>query len=133
LSKERYIFVEVDHDAFGVGSRPIVRVLVSIAPRSYREAVALTLTRHRPRLEVRIAPPEDLDREVEHFEPHLVVCNEATQMVRENVLSWVQILFEDGLDATITLDGPTSEVHDISTEDLLGAVDETEKIVSSRG
>ncbi len=107
-----------------------MRVLVSIAPLSYRQAVALTLTRHRPRLEVKISTPGDLDREVGSFEPHLVVCNAATQMVRENVLSWVQILFEDGLDATVTLDCQTSEVYDISTEDLLGAVDRTEEMVS---
>jgi hypothetical protein len=107
-----------------------VRVLVSIAPLSYRQAIALTLMSHRPRLDVRICPPEGLDSEVERFEPHLVVCNEATQTVRANVLSWVEILFENGLGAIISLHGQTSEVHDISTDDLLGAVDETEKMVS---
>jgi hypothetical protein len=107
-----------------------VRVLVSIAPLSYRQAVALSLRRHRPRLEVRIAAPGDLDREVERFEPHLVVCNEATSLVRANVLSWVEILFENGLDALVSLDGQTSEVHDISTDDVLGAIDETERMVS---
>jgi hypothetical protein len=84
----------------------------------------------RPHLEVRIAVPEDLDREVERFEPHLVVCNEATPLVRSNVPSWVAIRFEDGLDALISLDNHTSEVYNISTEDVLGAIDETERIVS---
>ena len=108
----------------------IVRVLVSIAPLSYRQAVAQALARSRPRLEVRIAPPEDLDREVGRFGPHLVVCNEATAFVRSNVLSWVEIAFEDGLDAAISLDGRTSLVHDVSMDDLLAAVDETERMVS---
>ncbi len=107
-----------------------MRVLVSIAPLAYRQAVALTLMSHRPRLDVRSSPPEGLDREVGRFDPHLVVCNEATQTVRKNVLSWVEILFENGLDAILSLDGQTSEVHDISTDDLLGAVDETEKMIS---
>ena len=107
-----------------------MRVLISIAPRSYRQVVALTLRRYRPRLEVRLAAPEDLDPEVGRFEPHLVVCNAATALVQANVPSWVQILFEDGLDAIVSVGGQTSEVHDISTDDLLGAVDETEKMVS---
>ena len=114
----------------GGGSKQIVRVLVSIAPLSYREAVALSLTKYRPHLETRIVPPEDLDQEVESFEPHLVVCNEVTQTVRENVPSWVQILLEDGLDAVVSVNGQSLEVHDISTEDLLRALDETEEMAS---
>jgi hypothetical protein len=130
LSKSKYIGIRVDRYVEGGGSKQIVRVLVSIAPLSYREAVALSLTKHRPHLETRIVPPEDLDQEAESFEPHLVVCNEVTQTVRENVPSWVQILLEDGLDAVVSVNGQSLEVHDISTEDLLGALDETEEMVS---
>jgi hypothetical protein len=87
--------------------------------------------RDRPHLEVRIAAPEDLAREVGHFEPHLVVCNEVSLLVRENVPSWVQILFEDGLDALVSVGGQEpSEIHDISMDDLFGAIDETKEIVS---
>jgi hypothetical protein len=131
LSKSRYIGIRVYRYIEGRGDKQVVRVLVSIAPLSYREAVALSLTRHRPHLETRIAPPEDLDREVGSFEPRLVVCNEVTQTVRENVPSWVQILLENGLEAVVSVNGQSLEVHDISMEDLLGAVDETE--MASRG
>ncbi len=55
-----------------------VRVLVTIAPRSYREAVALYIHQHWPPVEVLIAPPEELDREVGRFRPHVLVCNETT-------------------------------------------------------
>ena len=130
LSKCKYIGIRVDRYVEGGGSKQIVRVLVSIAPLSYREAVALSLTKYRPHLETRIVPPEDLDQEVESFEPHLVVCNEVTQTVRENVPSWVQILLEDGLDAVVSVNGQSLEVHDISTEDLLRALDETEEMAS---
>lgn len=82
---------------------------------------------------MRIAAPEDLDGEVECFKPHLVVCNEVTSLVEANVLSWIQILFEDGLDAIVSLDNQTSEVHDISEEDLFATVDETEKMVLQEG
>ena len=130
LSKCKYIGIRVDRYVEGGGSKQIVRVLVSIAPLSYREPVALSLTKHRPHLETRIVPPEDLDQEVGSFRPHLVVCNELTQTVRENVLSWVRILLADSLKAVVSVNGQSLEVHDISTEDLLGALDETEEMAS---
>jgi hypothetical protein len=71
-----------------------------------------------------------LDREVGSFEPDLVVCNEVTEAVRENIRSWIVILFENGLDAIVSVNGQSLEVHDISMEDLLGAVDETEEMAS---
>jgi hypothetical protein len=90
-------------------------------------------TKHSSHSEVRIVAPEDLDGEVERFQPHLVVCNEVTPLVEANVLSWIQILLEDGLNAIVSLDGKTSEVHDISEDDVFAAVDETEKMISQNG
>ena len=108
-----------------------MRILVSIAPRSYREAIARTLTKERPHHEVRIAAPEDLGREVAQFEPHLVVVNEVTTRVQETVTSVIRIMYEDSLAARVYVDDQeSSEVQDISMKDLLGAVDETERIVS---
>lgn len=96
----------------------------------YRQTLASILAMNRPHLEVRIATPEDLDEEVGSFEPHLVVCNVVTPLVEAKAIAWIQILFENGLDAIVSLDGQPSEVHDISTEDLLVTVDEIEKMVS---
>ncbi len=108
-----------------------MRILVSIVPRAYREAIARTLMRDRPHHEVRIAAPEDLDREVAHFEPHLVVVNEVTARVQETVTSVIRIMYEDSLNARVHVDSQESiEVRDTSMKDLLGAVDETERILS---
>ena len=108
-----------------------MRILVSIAPRSYREAIARTLMRDRPHHEVRIAVPEDLDRDVAHFEPHLVVSIEVSPLMQETVTSVVRIMYEDSLNARVYVDDQgSSEVHDISMKDLLGVVDETERMVS---
>ena len=108
-----------------------MRILVSIVPRSYREAIARTLMRDRPHHEVRIAVPEDLDRDVAHFEPHLVVSIEVTSLMQETVTSVVRIMYEESLNAHLYVDNQeSSKVHDISMKDLLGAVDETERILS---
>ena len=110
-----------------------MRILVAIAPRSYREALALSLQRHRPNAEVRIATPAVLDREVERFEPHVVVCNDGvTEKVRKSVPSWVEIMFHDSLNANVSVDARTSTVEDIATDDLLAVVDETEELVLRR-
>jgi hypothetical protein len=69
--------------------------LVSIAPLTYRQAVTYILMKHSSHLEVRLTAPEDLDGEVEFFKPHLVVCNEVTPLVEADVLSWIQILYDD--------------------------------------
>ena len=94
-----------------------------------RQTLALTLRTHRPQVEVRIASPDALDREAERFEPHLVVCNEASQKVRGAVISWVEILIHDSLDANISVGGQDLRVEDITIDYLLGMVDETEELV----
>ena len=108
-----------------------VRVLVAIAPRSYREAVALYIHhRHRSPADVLIAPPEELEREVGRFSPHVVVCNETPRDVLGSVLSWVEILFEDSLSANVKVDKLRSQkVVDIGMDDLLGVLEETEELL----
>ena len=107
-------------------------MLVAIAPRSYREAVALYIHNHRPLAEVLIAPPGELENEVGRFRPHVVVSNEATEDVRGSVHSWVEILFEDSLSANVRVDGLRSrKVEDIGMDDLFGVLDKTEELLSS--
>jgi hypothetical protein len=108
------------------------RVRVAIAPRSYREAVALYIHQHRPPAEVLIAPPGELEREVGRFRPHVLVCNETTDDVRDSVPSWVEILFEDSLSANMKVDElRTRKIEDIGMDDVLGVLDETEELLSS--
>jgi hypothetical protein len=56
----------------------MVRVLVTLSRLMYRQAVALSIQGARRGLvDVRIAPPERLEAELNSFRPHLLVCNEA--------------------------------------------------------
>ncbi len=98
----------------------------------YWETLELALLRYRPHLEVRIADPEALDREVASFEPHVVVCNEVTPMVRGSVPSWVVAPDSHSSDATIHVQGQgESTIEDISVGDLFAVVDQTEKLLSN--
>ena len=110
----------------------MVRIMVAVNPRIYREVLALSLHQHRPNAEVLLCPPEVLDREAGRFEPHLVVLDDndgAAPDGLSEVLSRVEILFGASMDARIGVDGQTREVKDICTEDLLAVVDEAAKMI----
>ncbi len=109
----------------------MIRVLVTLSPRMYREAVALSVQRNRPGLvDVRLAPPETLEAELESFRPHLLVHDDTRgwsapipEAALETVPHRLEVLYSDGMDVRISADGRLTEVRDASTDDLLGAVD----------
>jgi len=113
----------------------MIRVLVSLSPRMYREAVALSIQRGRRGLvDVRLAPPEAAEAEIASFRPHLLVHNDARGDSRsgavpipdaalQTVPQRIEVLYSDGMDARISADGVLTELSDASTDDLLRAVD----------
>ena len=105
-----------------------MRVLIAIAPTMYWETLELALLRYRPQVEVRISTPADLDREVAAFKPQVVVCNEVTPTVRENVPSWVEAPPSHSSDATIHVLGQgEARIGDISSGHLFEVIDRTEE------
>ena len=115
-----------------------MRILVTITPRMYREVLALSIHRHRPDFEVLIAPPWPLDGEAERFGPHVLV-HDADEgglppAVAEGVVCRVRILKKpERMDATIELDGTTTEVRDACLKELLVAIEEAERLSSGDG
>jgi hypothetical protein len=104
-----------------------MRILVSITPRMYREAIASSLQRSRPDFEVRIVAPQDAEEQVRSFGPHLLVKNDTDGLdtgVLVGVPCWVEVLYSDSMDAKICVDGRVEEVRDMSTEELLRVADE---------
>ena len=110
-----------------------MRMLIAVAPTMYRQTLAYILKRERPNDdEVRLADPQALDREASSFRPHLIVCNDNAAEVREEVSipSWIVIRYHDSLNASVFVDGQdTRLIQDIATEDLIGVVEETQKLV----
>ncbi len=109
-----------------------MRILITVSPRMYREALALAIHRHRPDLEVRMAAPEDVYEEVGRFNPHLIVRNDNDDfdpMLLEHVPCWVEVMYTDSMNAKIGMDGSVEEVSDIAIDDLLRVVDEAERLV----
>jgi hypothetical protein len=114
-----------------------VRILVTISPRLYREVLALSIHSRYPDSEVMLAPLDSLDGEAERFGPHALVQDAdeegLPQAVPDGVVCRVSVLkTTDRLDATIELDGATSEVHDVCLEDLFEVLEKAERL-SSQG
>ena len=109
-----------------------MRILVTITPRMYREVLALCIHRRRPDFEVLLASPESLDGEAERFEPHVLVqdADEAGCLLRwpDDVLCRIRLLKTERIEATVELDGTTSEVSDVSLEELLGVLEEAKRL-----
>ncbi len=75
-----------------------MRVLITLSPLMYREAVTQSVRQHRPGFEVRIASPEAVEEEVMSFEPHLLVRNDTDGIdhkVLASVPCWVEMLYSD--------------------------------------
>ena len=112
-----------------------MRILVTVQPQMYREALALALQRYRPDAEVLLDPLESPDGALESFGPHLLVRNDTDgtdllTLVGEELLCWVEILYSDGMDAKIHLDGgEVRQIKDISMSNLLALADEVENLI----
>ncbi len=118
----------------------LVRILLTITPRMYREALALSIHRRRPDFEVLLAPPWPLDGKAELFRPHVLVQDAdeaglppALAQDEQGVVCRIRILTADRIEATIELDGTTSEIHDVCLEDLFEVLDEAERLSQGDG
>jgi hypothetical protein len=115
----------------------ILRILLTITPRLYREVLALSIHRRYPDFEVMLAPPWSLNGEAERFEPHVLVQDYEEEglppAVPDGVLCRIRLLKADCIDATIEVDGTSSEVHDACLEDLFGMLDKAESLSQGGG
>jgi hypothetical protein len=109
----------------------MARVLVTVSPRMYREAIALAVHRGRPGLDVRIAPPEAAGALLEGFRPHLLVHNDDAEIPHaalSGIPRRVEVVYSDGMDARVHGAEGVSEVSDMSMEKLLRVVDEATEL-----
>ena len=116
----------------------MVRVLVTVEPTMYRQAIALAVQRARPHSEVLLAPEEVLDGQVKDFAPHVLVRSDAHSEIPEeelgsSVVLRVEVLYTDTMAARVSLTGGESyTIEDASMEDLLSLVDEAEELSSGQ-
>ena len=108
----------------------MLRVLITIKPRMYRESARSRPPPAPPNFEIRLAAVASLDGEGKSFHPHLLIRNDtdgADMDLMGGIHCWIEILYSDGMDARLSLAGEVRNIKGISTEDLLELVDRTEK------
>ena len=104
----------------------MTRVLVALSPRMYSQAIALSIHRNRPGLDVRAASPEAAVGEIEAFRPHLLVYNDTAPIPEEALAAVpcrVEVLYSDSMDACVSADGRAERVGDMDVGGLLRVVD----------
>ena len=110
-----------------------MRVLITVKPRMYRETLALALHKHRPEAEVMLANSDSLDGEVTEFGPDLLVRNDNDGVAPEhlNAIAYrIEVLFTDGMNVRVNVDGQVREVKDMGVDGLLAILDEVEESIS---
>lgn len=110
----------------------MIRILLALEPRAYREAIGLALRESRSGAEVIIAEPHDLDVKVRGMGPDLVVCNRATPFVRRDCPAWIELHTEGESRAVVRSVYGVSTVSDFDLSMILEIVDETVRIIETR-
>ena len=110
----------------------VVRVLVALELRTYRQAIASALQYSCPRAAISISDPEDLDSEMKRVEPHVVICSQSTQPVRDGALCWVKMLIVgEELRAIVSVKGQASTiVPNIELAELEALIDRAEEVLA---
>lgn len=115
----------------------MVRVLITVEPRMYREAIALAIQHHRPDAEVLLVPENALDGQVSGFAPHVLVRNDGDGAVPEELIEGVvcrvEVLYTDSMATRVSVGDRSFEIEDACMDDLLALVDESEALVSRSG
>jgi hypothetical protein len=105
----------------------VVRILVAIEPYMYRQVLAFHFRQERPRADVVLASPQTFHDEERRTRPHLIFANEVPFEFKEKGVFWVEVSNDDGLVATISADGYSTTIDDVSLQDLLAVVDKTQE------
>jgi hypothetical protein len=113
----------------------MVRVLITVEPRMYREALALAVQSNRPEAEVMLVSESALDGQVDGFNPHVLVRNDGGGAVPEKVLRSVvcrvEVLYTDHMATRVRMgDRSSTTIEDACIDDLLALVDEAEAMAS---
>jgi hypothetical protein len=102
--------------------------------RSYRDAIASAIRGARPHLEVSVVSEvEVLPAEVAYFDPHLVITSQPSPANHNGRLSWIQLSLDPNQQSLMCVDGEQWKHLNPSLEELLDAIDETERVIRMTG
>ena len=74
------------------------------------------------------AEPEELEARILGLAPNMVICSEATSVVRERVPVWVELYPDYGSSSVVGIEGGRTTIEEIQLSDLLSIVDRAERL-----
>ncbi len=92
--------------------------------RVYRETIAAGLRILRPHAEVKDAPLEALEEELERFDPQVVICGGHADVEPDDRLIWIELSLDPTQPTKISIYGRHLERTNPTVEELLKAIDE---------
>lgn len=107
--------------------------MVANDPRAYRETLAAVVDSMRPRIEVTVVDPVDVEREFARLRPDLVIASRLSPTVEAGALSWVVLYPEGQRRVDVSVAGTRSVAGDLELPALLEIVDRTEMLGGDRG
>ena len=110
-----------------------MRVLVAFEDdyRSYREVIAAGICVLRPRTEVETAPMEELEEQIERFDPQLVICSRPNTLPSRRCAGWVELPLDPTRPTKICVAGRYSKRSNPAIDVLIAVIDEVEQFLET--
>ncbi len=97
--------------------------------RAYREVLGAGISILHPHAEVETASLGALGERLEHFDPHLVICDGHDAKPPGDRLAWVELSVDPLQPAKVWVDGRCSERSNPTLELLLSVIGEVEDLI----
>jgi hypothetical protein len=103
-----------------------MRVLVAFeeSHRIYRETIAAALRVLRPETEVKGTTLEELEGELERFDPEVVICSGHKEVEPGIRLAWIELSMDPTMPNKISVGGRHYERTNPTMEELLKVIEE---------
>lgn len=110
-----------------------MRVLIAYEERHrvYGGALENLLRTQRPHVSVKNVPPDEIEDQLERFDPHLVLCSGSNTVDTGGRGAWIELSPEPDKTSRFCLGGRYTEASNPRLDALLEVVDEAEESVRS--
>src|SRR5215211_6670010 len=108
---------------FPTGARPShdgrTKILVAVEPRAYRTTIGRAIQILRPHLEVTVVEPDDLQAEVAHLDPVLVISGQPKPATSDGGPAWVEFRPYNEASAKVCIGGRCAQLYEPNLDYLL--------------
>jgi hypothetical protein len=98
-------------------------LLISNDLHLYREVLLATLQKLRPDITARAVSPTELDSNMQHDQPWLVICSALTRTIEEHAPAWIMLPPEGEADTMVSVAGRRYAIPHPTLNRLLQIID----------